>query len=133
MTTSTPVPRAPDPLLTWVPVDACPLPTPEQPLRVAEFDDLFTGSLRGITVAAAGAPRARLVLVGDDTLPARVRRLADAETACCSFFTFTVTDLGREGAGGAGDTVVALDIEVPPGRRDVLGALVARAAARASE
>jgi hypothetical protein len=31
----------------WVP-EACTLPTVEQPLRVAEFDDLFATALRGI-------------------------------------------------------------------------------------
>jgi hypothetical protein len=133
MTTSTAAPSAPDAVQTWVPVDACTLPTSDQPLWVAEFDDLFTTSLRDITATAAGLPRARLVLAGDDTLPARVQRLADAETACCSFFIFTVTDLGHEVHDGAGGTEVALDIEVPPGQRDVLDALVARAAARASE
>ena len=132
MTTSTPASSAPDPGLTWVRVDACTLPTADQPLRIAAFDDLFRTSLRDVTAPAAGAPRARLLLAGDDTLPARVRRLADAEAACCSFFTFTVTDLRREEADGAGDTRVALDIEVPPGRSDVLGALVARASAQVS-
>jgi hypothetical protein len=52
-----------------------------------------------------------------------VQRLADAETACCSFFTFTVTPL----AGGTGGTAVALAIEVPAAHADVLAALVARA------
>jgi hypothetical protein len=128
MTTATPSPSVPDPGLTWVPVDACTLPTLDQPLRVAEFDDLFATSLRDITAAAGDAPRARLVFAGDDTLLGRVQRLADAETSCCSFFTFTVTDLG---GSDRAETGVALEIEVPPGRRVVLDALVARAAAGA--
>jgi hypothetical protein len=58
-------------------------------------------------------------LSGDDGLATRVQRLADAETACCSFFTFTVTSLDRAG--------IALGIEVPPARADVLTALLKRA------
>ena len=102
----------------WVPVDACTLPTADQPLRVAEWDNLFATSLRTVE---RGSTCARLVLSGDDGLVARVQRLADAETACCSFFTFTVTSLDDAG--------VALDIQVPPTRSDVLAALLQRAAA----
>jgi len=32
--------------MSWVAVDACTLPTEEQPLRVAEFDALLAGALR---------------------------------------------------------------------------------------
>ena len=117
----------PDPGMAWVPVDACTLPTTEQPLRVAEFDDLFAASLRDARPSADGSPMARLLLGGDDTLPARVQRLADAETSCCSFFTFTVTRLGTEGAQPVEETLVALDVEVPSARADVLDALVRRA------
>jgi hypothetical protein len=102
----------------WVPVDACTLPTADQPLRVAEWDDLFATSLRTVE---RGPTRARLVLGGDDGLAARVQRLAEAETACCSFFTFTVTPLDDAG--------VALGIEVPRARADVLTALLERAQA----
>jgi hypothetical protein len=51
-----------------------------------------------------------------------VQRLAAAETACCSFFTFTVTSLAGDDQG-----ILALDIEVPTARADVLAALVDRA------
>jgi hypothetical protein len=111
----------PDPA-DWVPVDACTLPTAEQPLRVAEFDDLFATSLTAVVRAPGAATRARLLLAGDAELRERVQRLADAETACCSFFTFTVTSL----PGGDRGTV-ALDIEVPAARVDVLTALIDRA------
>ena len=120
---------APDTGMAWVPVDACTLPTAEQPLRVAEFDELFAASLRDVRPSADGAPMARLLLVGDDTLPARVQRLADAETSCCSFFTFTVTHVDTEEVQPTGETLVALDVEVPAARADVLDALVRRAAA----
>jgi hypothetical protein len=105
----------------WVPVESCTLPTAEQPLRVAAFDELFASSLRAVEHPHASAARVRLVLDGDETLAARVQRLADAETACCSFFTFTLTPLA------ASTTRIALDIAVPRERSDVLAALVQRA------
>ncbi|MET0765386.1 MAG: hypothetical protein ABWY29_11005 [Blastococcus sp.] len=118
---------APGPGMAWVPVDACTLPNADQPLRVAEFDELFAASLRDARPSAEGKPMARLLLGGDDTLPARVQRLADAETSCCSFFTFTVTRLDTEKKQSPRETLVALDVEVPAARTDVLDALVRRA------
>src|SRR3954451_14539608 len=112
----------------WVPVEACTLPKAAQPLRVAEFDTLFAASLRAVEHPGGAATRARLVLAGDADLPGRVQRLADAETACCSFFTFTLTPLAPDLAGdGVDAALVALDVEVPAARVDVLAALVPRA------
>ncbi len=107
----------------WVPVDECTLPTAELPLRVAEWDHLFR-SVRAVE-RPDGSTHARLILAGDDGLATTTQRLADAETACCSFFTFTVTTSDR----GAD---VALDIEVPEAHADVLAALVRRAERAAS-
>jgi hypothetical protein len=132
MTTASPGPAPAD----WVPVETCTLPTAEQPLRVAEFDTLFAASLRAVEHPAAAATRARLLLAGDADLPGRVQRLADAETACCSFFTFTLTPLAVDSSADlsgdlSGDVdaaaVVALDVEVPAARADALAALVERA------
>jgi hypothetical protein len=109
----------------WVPVDACTLPTAEQPLRAAEFDELFATALRG--TQRLDARRARLVLAGDQAMPSRVQRLVDAESACCSFFTFTVTSPPAHSSPERGETTVELTIEVPPARADVLAALVTRA------
>lgn len=103
----------------WADVAECTLPTHERPLRSAEFDDLFASSLSAVDRTAD--TQVRLLLVGDAGLAERVRRLADAESSCCSFFTFAVT------APEPG--VVALDVEVPAAYADVLGGLVARAAA----
>jgi hypothetical protein len=111
----------------WVPVEACTLPTAAQPLRAAEFDALFSASLRTVEHDDPVATRARLVLAGDANLPGRVQRLTDAETACCSFFTFTLTPLAADPPGGDVAAVVALDVEVPATRADVLAALVQRA------
>jgi hypothetical protein len=108
----------PDPA-GWTPDDACTLARAEQPLRVAEFDDLFATSLTAVVRPTGGQTRARLLLAGDTGLQERVQRLADAETACCSFFTFTLTVL----SGGDG-TTLALDIEVPPAHADVLTGLL---------
>lgn len=102
----------------WAP-DACTLPTAEQPLRQAEFDALFTAPVAG---GERLAPRhLRITLTGGADVADAVRDLADRETQCCSFFTFTV--------GRPAESVVRLDIEVPAGHIEVLDALEARAAA----
>lgn len=96
--------------------DACTLPTAEQPVRLAEFDELFATFVR--EVEQPDATHARLRMTGPEGLAARVRDLAARETECCSFFTFTTTV--------DGDSVL-LDIEVPPAYADVLTALAQRA------
>jgi hypothetical protein len=98
----------------WAP-DACTLPTTERPLRVAEFDDLFTAVLRSTRPEPT-----RLDLVVPRGLEAAGRDLARRETECCSFFTF--------GFESAGDEVV-MHIGVPPEHVEVLDALQARVAA----
>ena len=101
----------------WAEVEACTLPTAQRPLRMAEFDDLFATTL--MSVEKPDQTRARLLLAGGPALAERARRLAEAESSCCSFFTFEVTEL--DGA------LVAFDVEVPEAHVDVLAALVARA------
>lgn len=101
----------------WAP-DACTLPTAEVPLRVAEFDDLLAGTLREVT--RLGPTRLRWRLAGGPDLAGRVRDLLARESACCSFFTFTVT-------GPASNVLV--DAEVPAAQTGVLDALAERAAA----
>ena len=100
--------------------DACTLPTAEKPLRLAQFDELFTGAVRAVD--QIDATHARLRLTGPAGLAAAVRDLAARETECCSFFTFGVT---TEPAG-RGETVI-LDVAVPERHRDVLAALAGRA------
>jgi hypothetical protein len=103
------------PGLTWA-SDACTLPTAERPLRKAEFDAVFAAAHgRGQRLSAT---RLRLSVAGGSDLEATIRDLAARETACCSFFTFTV------GAPEAGR--VRLDIEVPPAHIEVLDAIAAR-------
>ncbi|MBB5868059.1 hypothetical protein F4553_001438 [Allocatelliglobosispora scoriae] len=102
--------------LSWVP-DACTLPTAEQPLRLAEFDELFAMVEQ---VDRIGSSRLRLALAGSASLVGAVRDLAERENACCSFFHFTITkpQPGR----------VLFDIDVPPTQADLLDALARRVA-----
>jgi hypothetical protein len=102
-----------DNLLT---TDACTMPSAERPLRLAEFDDLFTSSLTRLTADETGV---RMHLHGGAGLRDRVRGLTDRETRCCSFFLFSVD---------GSDAEVVLGITVPLARRDILDALAARAA-----
>ena len=97
-------------------------------MRVAEFDDLFTASLRDIEQQSPS--RARLNLDGGADLRTRVQDLVDREAACCSFFTFDVKDRTSHNAPGA---TVTLDIRVPADRSDVLAGLVERAQAQTRE
>lgn len=105
--------------MSFVVPDACTLPTVERPLRLAEFDELFTTAVRDVTVVDAG--RARLRLAGPAGLADRVRDLTARESACCSFFTFTVIPQ----PAGTGE-LVDLEIEVPLRYADVLASLTAR-------
>jgi hypothetical protein len=100
---------------------ACTLPTAQQPLRLAEFDALFTTAVREVTTLSP--TRARMRLSGPPELEATVRDLAARETQCCSFFAFNVF-----AEGGA----LVLDIEVPAAHADVLAALAGRAGALSS-
>lgn len=93
--------------------DACTLPTAERPVRVAEFDAFFE-SVQRVT-----RPRpTRLDLLVPRAAEATARRLAERESACCSFFTFEFADLEAD---------VEMRISVPPAHVEVLDALQARA------
>jgi hypothetical protein len=107
---------------SWVAPDACTLPMVEQPMRVAEFDTLFSTDV--VAVERISSTRLRMILEGQTDLATRTRDLAERETACCSFFTFDVSEL----AGSSADVVrLQLDIGVPQARADVLDALAQRA------
>ena len=101
---------------SWVP-QACSLPTAEQPLRLAEFDELFASAVRGME--RVDPLRVRLDLRPEPEVAARAADLVVRETACCSFFSFALGATGGQ---------LALDITVPAGHVDVLDALAARAA-----
>lgn len=97
----------------WVP-PSCTLPTVEQPLRVAEFDQLLAESVRGLrrvdptTLELTIAPAAE----------AEARDLAAREIGCCSFFTFDFTP---------GDEFLMLRVGVPAAHTAVLDAFETRA------
>lgn len=102
--------------MSWIP-DTCTLPTVDRPLRMAEFDALFTRAARGVRRVSAEV--LRLDLASDPDVAASVAELAAREASCCSFFTFTLT------ADGAG---LRLDVAVPSARADVLDELARRVA-----
>jgi len=105
-----------DPITT----DGCTLPTEQRPLRLAEFESLFTEALRRVQ---RDGDAVRMHLAGEPGLVDRVRDLAEREMECCSFFTFLIE--------GSDDNLV-LEISVPPDRRDILVALTRRAEELAS-
>jgi hypothetical protein len=104
---------------SWVETTSCTLPTAEQPVRVAEFDDLFGTAVRA--VERIDATTLRLVL--DASARDRARDLAARETTCCSFFSFDLTP--------AGDGRVAMRVGVPAAHVAVLDGFAARAASAA--
>ncbi|MGC4939917.1 hypothetical protein [Kribbella sp. DT2] len=99
--------------LGWAPA-SCTLPTVEQPIRAAEFDDLFTTAVRA--AERIDATTLRLDLTTD--AEARARDLASRESNCCSFFGFDFAP--------AGD-VVEMTVTVRAAHIAVLDAFAARA------
>jgi hypothetical protein len=102
--------------LGWVP-EACTLPTVVRPLRLAAFDELFASGLRGQLRVSPTMVRWDF----DPAVEATARDLAERESSCCSFFTFTFR---AEAAG------FEMDVAVGAAHIDVLDALAARAAVR---
>ncbi|MFE7551155.1 hypothetical protein [Streptomyces gardneri] len=103
--------------LAWVP-QSCTLPTEERPLRVAEWDELFSERL--VSRSRPQPLHLRLNLAGGEGVEERVRDLAERESGCCSFFTFTTTP---------DQDLIHLDISVDQAHKAVLEALAARTAA----
>lgn len=99
----------------WVP-DACTLPTVEQPLRRAEFDEFFAHDV--LAVHHESPLRIRLELRPDAEAASRAGGLAVKETGCCSFFAFDLA---------IADGAMSLGIEAAAAHADVLVALGARA------
>lgn len=102
---------------SWVAV-ACTLPSAERPLRLAEFDDLFTKGVLGVEQSAHGV---RVELRPEPDLVARAAELAARETGCCSFFTFELSIThGR----------AAMTVSAASSHGEVLAALAERASGR---
>jgi hypothetical protein len=96
--------------------EACTLPTAGQPLRLAEFDDLFATAVTG--VHQRDPLRVVLQLTPDPAVAARAAELVVRETQCCSFVTFTLAASGGQ---------LGLEVAVPAGHGEVLQAMAARA------
>jgi hypothetical protein len=92
---------------------SCTLPTVEQPVRLAEFDDFFRAAVRRST--RTWTTRLDLVVLPESE--AIACDLAERETSCCSFFHFDFEH--------AADGLV-MRIGVPNDHIDVLDALQAR-------
>ncbi|MEU2781840.1 hypothetical protein [Streptomyces sp. NPDC007110] len=103
--------------LAWVP-QSCTLPTEERPLRVAEWDALFSERL--MSLSRPQPLHLCLALAGGHGVEDRVRDLVERESGCCSFFTFTTS---------ASADLIQLDIAVDQAHEAVLDALAARTAA----
>jgi hypothetical protein len=108
--------------MTWIP-ESCTLPTAERPLRVAEFDQLFTDALFEVERIAPTVLR----LTFEPTADQRARELAAKEIACCAFFALPF-DRDEDGR-------TVMDVAAPEAHRGVLDALAehARAGLRGGE
>jgi hypothetical protein len=108
----------------WPVADFCTLPTAARPLRVAEFDELFRDQVavpRWIDLH-----RVEFTFHGADDRYDQVSDLVERETACCSFFDFSIARRPQEAAEGS---VVVLRVGVPESHHDVVDSLINRAAA----
>lgn len=105
---------------SWA-AQACSLPAAERPTRMAEFDELFSSALLRLEQPEPG--RVELTLDPTAEVAASAAALMVRETACCSFFTFTLTATGGQ---------LQLDVTVPTTHIAVLDALETRAVAAIS-
>ncbi|MGW4215037.1 hypothetical protein ACWEIJ_44175 [Lentzea sp. NPDC004789] len=96
---------------SWAP-QACTLPTEQRPLRVAEFDALFSDAVT--SVRRGDAMSVSMDLLPSAEVAAQAASLALRETGCCSFFTFSLVATGGS---------LYLEIRVPEEHVDVLDAL----------
>ena len=101
-------------------MQGCTLASADQLVRAAVFDQLFAEMV--VQTERPAPTRLQLELRRDPAAARRAAELAFAETACCSFFTFTLT--------AAADRLV-LEIAVPDVHGPALSALADRATGRA--
>ncbi len=109
----------------WPVGDFCTLPTAARPHRVSEFDELFSGQIDA--PHWIDADKVEFVFAGVDGLYEQLSDLVARETACCSFFDFSITEQARTPAPGA---QIVLRVAVPAGRHEVLEGLTDRAERR---
>ena len=104
----------------WIAEDFCTLPVAAQPLRLMEFDELFRGQIR--PPRRIDAHRVEFTFANTSGLYAHVSDLVARESACCSFFEFTINEDAL-----ADQDHLMLRIGVPASRDDVLEALTEQA------
>ena len=98
--------------------DACTLPTAQRPLRVAQFEEFFTTSVR--SGRRVDRTRLRLDLEATPAVAGHAAELLTRETACCSFFTFTLSAANGE---------LVLEVSVPQAHTEALDAMAGRVGA----
>jgi hypothetical protein len=103
--------------------DFCTLPTAAQPKRLMEFLELFRRQV--VPPRRIGQHRVEFSFANDDSLYAEMSDLVARESACCSFFEFTIERLAQDH--------LVLQVRVPANRDDVLDALADHALAAISE
>jgi hypothetical protein len=103
----------------WISEDFCALPVAAQPFRLMEFDELFRSQTR--PPRRIDAHRVEFTFANANDLYAHVSDLVARETACCSFFEFTIN------VDALDQDHLMLRIGVPASRDEVLEALTARA------
>lgn len=100
--------------LDWCAPEACSLPLADQPARVAEWDDLLSGSVRAMTEVPGGL---RLELDRTPSVCVQLTDLAERESRCCSFLTFTIT---------VSSDALRLDVTAESGYEKVAAAMARR-------
>lgn len=103
--------------------DFCTLPSAAQPMRLMEFVELFRRQV--ISPHRIGPHRLEFSFANGDGLYAQMSDLVARESACCSFFEFTIEGLDQDH--------LVLQVRVPANRDDVLDALADHAIAAISE
>jgi hypothetical protein len=106
----------------WIVEDFCKLPVAAQPFRLMEFDELFRGQIR--PPRRIDAHRVEFTFANANDLYAHVSDLVARETACCSFFEFTINEHAQDAAD---QDHLVLRVGVPASRDEVLEALTERA------
>jgi hypothetical protein len=109
---------------TWNVADFCTLPVASQPLRLMEFDELFRSQIK--PPRRIEAHRVEFTFANANGLFAHVSDLVARETACCSFFEFTINQHAQDATD---QDQLVLRVGVTASRDDVLEALTDRALA----
>lgn len=107
--------------------DFCTLPAAALPARLMEFDELFR---RQVSAPRRIGPHgAEFTFASIDSLYAQVSDLVARESACCSFFEFTIDQRRQPSA----EDQLVLRVGVPKTHDDVLETLMDRAVAAIDE